>query len=476
MKKIVIIGSGISGLSLGIFLLKKGFNVEIYEKNESAGGCCGGWIRKGYYIDNCMHWLTGTNQHTKLFKLWNEIGALELNSPLYQEDYFYKTNYNNQSISLYKDTEKTRKEMYSLSTNNGVIIDKQEIDLFINIINKAINFYNNSNSFKKILSFIKIYKNYINLSLNDLQVRFKTPILKELFTSYFPGKYSTLALVFSYATFASGNGKIYQNGSKEFVSNIVNKFKNLNGKLFLNSEVVKINHLDNKIHSITLRDNTNIYGDIFISTASIDYTYTELLKDYSYPKKYLNKILNKDDYPTISSFHIAFIVKKPLRPFKDTEIIEIDDLLIASKNRNKLIIKEYNYLNTDKDYTLYQIMIMQDEDDYLYWKELYNNKEKYDITKSYLSKIILDNIISKNISLKNNISILDCWTPFTYNKYFNLYNGSYMAFMYTKKSEFNNLSFKTKYKNLYLCTIWQSYTGGLPIALKQGYNLSKIIN
>ena len=77
MKKIIIIGAGITGLCSGIFLLKKGFDVSIYEKNDFAGGCCTGWVRDGYYIDNCMHWLTGTNQQTKTFKLWKKVGDKE---------------------------------------------------------------------------------------------------------------------------------------------------------------------------------------------------------------------------------------------------------------------------------------------------------------------------------------------------------------------------------------------------------------
>ena len=33
MKKVVIIGAGISGLTAGIYALQKGFAAEIYEKN-----------------------------------------------------------------------------------------------------------------------------------------------------------------------------------------------------------------------------------------------------------------------------------------------------------------------------------------------------------------------------------------------------------------------------------------------------------
>ena len=37
-KKIIIIGAGISGLSLAARLLYKGFDVTIYEKNSRVGG------------------------------------------------------------------------------------------------------------------------------------------------------------------------------------------------------------------------------------------------------------------------------------------------------------------------------------------------------------------------------------------------------------------------------------------------------
>ena len=37
MKKVVIIGAGVSGLSTGIFLQKNGYDCEILEKNREAG-------------------------------------------------------------------------------------------------------------------------------------------------------------------------------------------------------------------------------------------------------------------------------------------------------------------------------------------------------------------------------------------------------------------------------------------------------
>ena len=37
-KKVAVIGAGLGGLSAAISLLTEGFSVDVYEKNERAGG------------------------------------------------------------------------------------------------------------------------------------------------------------------------------------------------------------------------------------------------------------------------------------------------------------------------------------------------------------------------------------------------------------------------------------------------------
>ena len=76
-KKVVVVGGGIAGLAAGIYALKAGYQAEIYEKNAVPGGECMGWNRKGYHIDNCIHWLTGTKQGTKLWEVWKTVGAID---------------------------------------------------------------------------------------------------------------------------------------------------------------------------------------------------------------------------------------------------------------------------------------------------------------------------------------------------------------------------------------------------------------
>lgn len=52
MKKIIVIGAGISGLTSAFWLKKKGFDVKVFEKNPVVGGSIGTDVSHGYMIEH----------------------------------------------------------------------------------------------------------------------------------------------------------------------------------------------------------------------------------------------------------------------------------------------------------------------------------------------------------------------------------------------------------------------------------------
>ena len=476
MKKIIIIGSGITGLCTGIFLLKKGHEVTIYEKNDFAGGCCTGWERNGYYIDNCMHWLTGTNQHTKTFKLWKQVGALSETSNLYQGDYFYKSMYNNEEIALSYDLDKTRTDMLNLS-----ISDEKEINNFINTtlnfvrMHKEMNFI--ENTFKRPLYYINSYFKYRHLSLEDLSKRFKHPLLKKLFTDFLPKEYCSLALIYAYATFASGDGKVYSKGSKAFANNILKTYLDKGGFIHFNSEVTNININNNRVESIIVNNKETVTGDEFIFTASPTHLFSNLISEDYMPKVLKDKFSKRTINPIYSSFHVAFKIKKKHNQISDSMIFEIPPIKIGATYITRLMLKDYTYLYPNKADTVVQVFTIQSEEDYNYWQNLKNNNhEAYEEEKKNIADKLMELICNEFKSMKQSISLLDVWTPYTYTEYFNSYIGSYMGFTFTKKSNLKDIPYKINgLKNFYSLTYWQKICGGLPIGLELGNHISKVI-
>ena len=475
MKKVIIIGAGITGLSAGIHALLKGYDVSIYEKNKTCGGCCGGWYRNGYYIDNCMHWLTGTNQHTKTFKLWKLLGAMNETSNLYQSDYFYKSIFNNEFIELGCDTEKTRNDMIRISPE-----DRKEIDKFINTVNYFVKcnkqdsivntLYNKSNGFCK--GFFRYHK----LSLNDLSNKFKHPLLKKMIIDYLPGCYSALTLIYSYATFASGNGKVYSDGSLQFSKNIEKNFMKLGGTIFYNSEVTKINFENKKFESIVVNDEI-VRGDILISCIDPYYLFDNLLDSSYMPKLLKEKRVFKNDNPIISSYQCAFLIDKKLLKFKDTIVIEIPSIQVGTTTINRLLLKEYSFIPNKNDKVVIQAFIIQNIKDYEYWEQVRNNNVKeYNNLKENIGNKIINILIDNDNSLTGNITLLDTWTPITYNTYFNSFYGSYMGFVFQKNQGFKKLTPKiNNLKNVFYLSYWQDIMGGLPVAAKLGNSICKFL-
>ena len=72
----IIIGSGIAGMSAGCFGQMNGYKTKIFEMHNVPGGCCTAWRRKEYTFDACIEWMVGTSPGTEMNQIWQEVGAL----------------------------------------------------------------------------------------------------------------------------------------------------------------------------------------------------------------------------------------------------------------------------------------------------------------------------------------------------------------------------------------------------------------
>lgn len=111
MKKLIIVGAGVSGLSAGVYAARNGFDVTIFEKHIIPGGLSTSWKRKGYLFEGGMHWLTGSSEKLFLNKVWREVGALKENNPVFYRDPFYVLKSGVKELCLYRDVDRLEEEL-----------------------------------------------------------------------------------------------------------------------------------------------------------------------------------------------------------------------------------------------------------------------------------------------------------------------------------------------------------------------------
>jgi phytoene dehydrogenase-like protein len=75
-ESIIIIGAGMGGLAAGIYGQRNGFQTQIFEMHTLPGGQCTAWKRKGYTFDICIHHLFGCDPSSRIYDLWQELGAM----------------------------------------------------------------------------------------------------------------------------------------------------------------------------------------------------------------------------------------------------------------------------------------------------------------------------------------------------------------------------------------------------------------
>ena len=475
-EKIIIIGGGIAGLSAGVYALLAGFDAEIYEKNAIPGGECIGWNRKGYHIDNCIHWLTGTRKDTEMYEVWKKVGALTDETEYAEIKAFYSTICDGQTATLWNDLKRTEEELIAISPE-----DEAEIKKFIKHVeyskqclfpaNKPMEMWGVKdyiNMGKSMADFPKVMKEFGKISLEDYSKRFKSPVLQKLMCDYLPKEYCAYAFLVSYATMADGNGKIPMGASLQMSLRMEKRFKELGGKIYYNSSIKSID-LDKKTTTgITLEDGKKVKGDYIIPTVDSYVLFHKLLPTEYMPKEVKAAYDAPKKYPTTSGFQVAFAVSEKYDR-GETVFIDIDPIKIGNRTFSRMYVKAYGYdpIFVKDGKQVIQTCITQTDEDFEVWKSL--SEAEYRELKDALVKEVEQRIQDAFPELIGDLQFLDCWTPLTYERYCNAYHGSYMSFTTTPDAK--QLKLKGRLKgidNLYLAGQWTSSPGGLPVAAASG--------
>ena len=72
-KKVVIIGSGLGGLSCGVILAKNGYQVTVLEKGTQVGGCLQCFSRRGAKFETGMHFVGSAAKGQTLDRWFNYL-------------------------------------------------------------------------------------------------------------------------------------------------------------------------------------------------------------------------------------------------------------------------------------------------------------------------------------------------------------------------------------------------------------------
>ena len=478
-KTILIIGGGVSGLSAGIYAEQSGFHAIILEKNPSVGGLCTGWYRKGQYIDGCIHWLTGTNKNTELYRLWKEVGAIENDNDIIQLDGWGVFNYHGVEVPFYADTFKAEQRWLEISP-----ADKKEIKHFFKMVrdiasidlplDKPVSMMNLWTLLKFGFKVIDVWPSYLltmKMSCERYAKRFKSPALRWAIKNAQPGAGNLYSMLFSYANITFGNGGIPRGGSKPMVERMKDRFLSLGGTLLLNQEVSHVLIEHSTAVGVELKDGKKIKSDYVVSALDSNYALHHLLLGQYNMPKLEKRFKEMKKHPAPSCCLLAFRGKKSDIPTPYS--FECEPFYVGGTGIEHLTIRNYGYdeeTYVKDDKCLYMVLIDQYSENYKYWSKLYKeNPIAYREKKNALAMMVRGKILAKFPQFEGELEILDVCTPKTLNRYTNASRGTYMGFLFTKSAgRLTSNGFVKGLKNFIMAGQYMQCPGGLPLAMVSG--------
>jgi len=484
MKKIVVIGAGISGLSAAIYAQRSGFDVTLCEQHSIVGGMCTSWKRKGYLFEGAVHWLTGSSPKTKLNQLWKDTGALNDDVKVLLPDPFYAVEHEGQTLNLYRDIKKTVKQLIAVSPKDKSKLRRliRDVKAFTNVQMPIYDIKDvkteNPKKFGfstmvKMLPALPRLKRLNNTSCKGYMEQFEHKGIQRLFRIV-PDDYSAVSLIATLVTFNNGDGGYPQGGSLAMTDRMAKTFEGLGGKLLLNTKVKKVNvengtatgvTLENKEGSVNFRSeaSSTIAADAVIVTQE---TIAAAQQLFDIPLDPWVNELSECTKSVVSTFiGVGVKAEIPHAPLPAWELKEpITFAGITMKEMSFFNYAKYEGYSPKGCTTLTSLLI---GDTYDFWKKA-KEENRYEEEKRALADKISRAICQKYPQAEGNIEVLDIATPLTYERYTGAYRGSWMSVKGVgEKMNYWRASL-TNAKGVFFAGHRIMSPGGLPVAIFTG--------
>lgn len=286
MKKVIIIGAGLGGLATALRLLKSGFSVSIYEKNDHVGGVvhymkspCGQYI-----FDYCASIGISPIEYDKVF----------LDCGLNPRQY-YDISYTNEAYRAFIDSEKYLDLSYNIKDllNNIQGIFPGQGDNYMRLITKSYykyriarqkllsrSFITGPDNIKSLYSLLRLdvlktAANYVNNYIEN-EVLANIILMQVLFIGSSPYKISNTYCMIPAVSQIDGIGYI-KNGLAQYTGALLKAVLEAGGEIYTSSNVQEICANGRNVTGIIVNDKF-VSADVLVANSDYQYTNTSLLQ------------------------------------------------------------------------------------------------------------------------------------------------------------------------------------------------------
>lgn len=424
-EKVLIIGSGIGGLSCAIILAKLGFDVTVLEKNHQPGGLIRSYTREGLECSVGIHYLGSLGQGQVLRKFFDYLGVTD--------DIPVSRMGENGVIDRYLfDAPETHPPSFDLPEGFDAYEENliQAFPAEQACIKKIVTAIRKTSD--QLHSLDLLYSTENDFALLD-QSQPYGEILDNLGCS--PGLRSVLAIPSSWigvpladcpayyhnmalASYVSSSWRLQQSGT-DMADVLVNRLQELGGKVITGAETDKILVSSRVAEGVQLKTGECLNGSLVIAAVHPQVV-LQMLPDGAVKPSYRNRISKLKNTHSVFSVHARIDAEEhPEIPYN---IFKIE----TNRHGDVPDLKYYQIRRSEKqDSSLLSILTSGQDETWAPWKKTRSGRRgnEYDDTKEKFAMELIGEAEELFGSFKD-LKMLDAYTPLTIRDWVNSPDGS----------------------------------------------------
>jgi phytoene desaturase len=483
--KVAIIGSGIGGICSAIRLKKKGFDVDVFEKNEFPGGKLSTFKLGDFRFDAGPSLFTMPHLVDELFSICNENPRNFFNykKKTIHCKYFWN---DGKKFTAYSDKNKFFNEVEKEFNISGNVVkkylSKAEIKynltekIFLNKSLHKLSTYLNTDTIKALfkINFFQINKTLNKVNQDELKNKYLVQMFNRYATYNGSSPYKTPGMMSLIQHLENHYGTYIPEGGMYEIAKSLYKLANKIGVKFnFNSEITNLKVDNKKIKYIEINNIKKIEADYVISNVDTHHFYHKLLG---------NKISHSSLKSERSSSAVIFYwCMKNINTNLD-----LHNIFFASdyKSEFESIFEKKELYN---DPTIYVNITSKDvkndapknsENWFVMVNAPQNANQNWDTEIKILKKVIIEKLEKiLNININDKLIEEKIYSPVDLDKNTNSYLGSlYGTSSNDMFSSFlRHPNFSRKLKNVFFCGGSVHPGGGIPLCILSSKIISELI-
>ena len=477
---VIIIGAGIAGLSAGIYAQMNGYNSKIYEMHSLPGGLMTAWKRKGYTIDGCIHWLSGSSKaYPDYYRWWEEIGLIQGREIFNPEVFNQIHGKDGRVLNLYADADRLESHLLELSPQDGKAIRAlcQAVRSFAHVpFSAGDTLAAKIGNGIRMMGVMPQFMHWGRMSMADLANTFTDPFIRDSLKKIWYPEMSAMGLLFTLAMMHNKGAGYTLGGSLPMALAVEKRYLSLGGQIQYEARVKRILVENDRAVGVELEDGSTRRAEVVISAADGYSTIFKMLDGH-----YLNdeiKTLYSGSQPIFPP--ILFVGLGVKRTFPELpactggiSYLLDDPFQAAGKTVDSLDAMFYNFDPSLAPAGKTAVTVILPTS-YTYWKELYGdgqNREKYDAEKQQVAIEVIKRFEKFFPGFEGQVEMADVATPVTFEHFTGNWQGSFEGWIPTVKMVAKSMSLDKTLpglENFYMVGQWVQAGGGLPSGVMTG--------